>query len=102
MSGQDNRELMKAMQELRRSNATSRHTLKKHKGTRSAAKRAAINEQTGAHRGRLSRYESNDRYVSSSNVPTSVAATDAPATACASRTHSASSSLSGTLGESVR
>lgn len=49
----ENKKLMAAMQELRRSNAATRHVLAKHKGSRGAKKRAAINEQAGAHRGRL-------------------------------------------------
>lgn len=50
-----NKELMAAMQELRRSNAATRHKLAQHKGTRGAKKRAAIQEQVGA-LGRLPRF----------------------------------------------
>lgn len=40
-----NPNLMQAMQELRRSSAASRHTLKTYKGSRQARKQQAIHEQ---------------------------------------------------------
>lgn len=39
-----NKDYIHAMLELRRSNASSRHTLKKYKGTRSSRKNASIKE----------------------------------------------------------
>lgn len=39
-----NKDLMRALQELRRGSRTSRHTLKKHKGSRADRRRAAIKE----------------------------------------------------------
>lgn len=44
-SGTENKPLMRAMQELRRSNAAQPHTPKPYKGTRGAKRRAAIDEQ---------------------------------------------------------
>lgn len=43
--GVENKPLMRAMQELRHSNAAGAHTPKPRKGTRGAIKRAAIDEQ---------------------------------------------------------
>lgn len=40
----ENKDYIRSMLELRRSSASSRHTLKKHKGTRSERKNAAIKE----------------------------------------------------------
>lgn len=41
----ENKEYMKAMQDLRRSSASSPHTLKKNKGTRTVKKLKAIKEE---------------------------------------------------------
>jgi hypothetical protein len=40
----ENKDLMRAMQDLRRSSATQRHVPKARKGTRAAHKRAAMRE----------------------------------------------------------
>lgn len=40
----ENKDYMRAMQELRRSNASGKHTLKKFKKTRSESKRLAIRD----------------------------------------------------------
>lgn len=41
----ENKPYMRAMQNLRRGSAASRHTLKKHKGTRRARNLRAINQE---------------------------------------------------------
>lgn len=40
----ENKDYMRAMLDLRRSSASSKHTLKKYKGTRSSRKNASIKE----------------------------------------------------------
>lgn len=44
-----NKDLMRALQELRKGSRTSRHVLKQHKGSRSDKRRRAINDGRREH-----------------------------------------------------